>query len=99
MVAVGATTLCLILLTSYPPAYGPAPSQEARMSTEWQVRRTVTPRDEGQRRWDAAYQCLLQWTMAQHAGAPPVPTLQEDGHADRHLRPGLDGPPTADPDD
>ncbi len=84
MVAVVTTPVCLILLTPYPPAYGPAPRQEERMSTEWQVRRTGTARDDGQRRWDAAYQCLLQWTMAQTAGSPPVPTLQEDGYADRH---------------
>ena len=31
------------------------------MKPTWKVQRTVAARDDGQRRWDYAYQFLLQW--------------------------------------
>lgn len=34
------------------------------MKRHWQVRRQVTPHPDGQRRWDRAYQLLLQWEQA-----------------------------------
>jgi hypothetical protein len=68
------------------------------MSTRWQVKRTVIPRYDGQRRWDYAYQFLLQWAMA-HAPdtAPPCSEQQEDTHEHRLIRTRFDQPSTADP--
>jgi hypothetical protein len=34
------------------------------MTRHWSVRRHGVPRREGARRWDDAYQHLLQWTQA-----------------------------------
>ena len=52
------------------------------MNTPWQIRRRVIARSDGERRWDAAYQFLLQWAMDNHAGTCPVPShLQEESHA------------------
>jgi hypothetical protein len=34
-----------------------------RTRKQWQVRRCTTQRDDGQRRWDEAYQFLLQCMM------------------------------------
>jgi hypothetical protein len=34
------------------------------MKRQWRTRRQVTPYPDGQRRWDRAYQLLLEWTTA-----------------------------------
>jgi hypothetical protein len=34
------------------------------MKKPWHLRRTVMARNDGERRWDTAYQYLLAWTMA-----------------------------------
>ena len=31
------------------------------MKTEWTIHRQTTVQNDGQRRWDMAYQCLLRW--------------------------------------
>ncbi len=33
------------------------------MKNPGHIRRTVSARSDGDRRWDAAYQCLLPWAM------------------------------------
>ena len=40
------------------------------MKRQWQIRRTLLARADGQQRWDRAYQQLLIWTVAAlpHAG-------------------------------
>jgi hypothetical protein len=38
------------------------------MKTAWQVRRPTRAGADGERRWDYAYQFLLQWAMADAAG-------------------------------
>ena len=43
------------------------------MKTAWQVRRTTRAGTDGERRWDYAYQFLLQWAMADGAGVLPAP--------------------------
>jgi hypothetical protein len=35
------------------------------MQSEWQLKRTLIARPEGQRRWDCAYQLLVRWAMEQ----------------------------------
>ena len=67
------------------------------MQAQWEVRRALIARPDGQRRWDYAYQFLLRWAMEQDT--EPVPSTQpEDPHADRPLCPGLDPRPTTNPD-
>jgi hypothetical protein len=64
------------------------------------VRRSVSPRHDGQRRWDLAYQLLLRWTMEREDGTEPVSSSQQEernGHC--LVRTGIDQPSTTDPDD
>jgi hypothetical protein len=45
------------------------------MKRQWRLRREVTPVEDGQHRWDQAYQHLLQWAvMAEQA---PIPCSQQ----------------------
>jgi hypothetical protein len=53
------------------------------MNTPWQIRRRVIARSDGERRWDAAYQFLLQWAMDHHAGTCPVLWFNRNGHLDK----------------
>jgi hypothetical protein len=69
------------------------------MKPAWKVRRTVVARDDGQRRWDYAYQFLLQW-MAE-ASTTLVSTntpQQEEGNAGGTVCPRLDRTSTTGPD-
>jgi len=62
------------------------------MQRRWQVRRTVVACADAQQRWDHAYQLLLGWAA--------VPASQkEEEHACGILRPGVDRPAAAGPDD
>jgi len=38
---------------------------------KWAVRRSLVQRGDGQRRWDIAYQRLLQWTQKEAAVTEP----------------------------
>ena len=71
------------------------------MKTLWQVRRAVVARGDGERRWDNAYQFLLQWAMAHDAGTDPAPSHCEKEHSHERcpLCPGFDHPATAVADD
>lgn len=65
------------------------------METPWQVRRTTVAQRDGERRWDYAYQFLLQWAMEHEADQGPAPShAQEDSHGNRSLRPCLNQPST-----
>jgi hypothetical protein len=70
------------------------------MKPAWKVCRTVAARDDGQRRWDYAYQFLLQWMADSSAtlSAVHIPQ-QEEGNAGGTLCPGLDRTSTTGPDD
>lgn len=60
------------------------------MKIPWQVRRVAVGQSDEDRRWDYAYQFLLQWAMAAAAGSNRAPAhAQEDPHGSRALRPGL----------
>jgi len=61
------------------------------MHTGWHVHRTVRAQNDGARRWDYAYQFLLQWAMEQTAGNSPAPSHhQEDSHGSRSIHSCLD---------
>jgi hypothetical protein len=66
----------------------------------WHLRRILVARDDGDRRWDYAYQFLLQWARERELArqAAPATTQQEEYHADRLVCAGIDDPPAADPD-
>jgi hypothetical protein len=66
------------------------------MKRHWQVRRQTAPHPDGQRRWDRAYQLLLQWEQARLMALTPEREQiseppQEGSHerASSHLRPGI----------
>lgn len=70
------------------------------MKTAWQVRRTPVPQDDGERRWDDAYQFLLQWAINSEAGEPSASAQQqEDSHGSRSVRSGLNLSSTTAADD
>ena len=61
------------------------------MKRHWQIRRRGTATLDGQRRWDRAYQQLLQWTARDlaelpSAVAPNLPPAEEvkDASSDLH---------------
>jgi hypothetical protein len=71
------------------------------MSAHWHIRRAVRRDNDGQRRWDVAYQCLLQWMDGPPQEAPARagsdPQLEEEGeHGGRRVPAGLDQAPAAD---
>ena len=66
------------------------------MKHAWKTRRTLLPQADGQRRWDQAYQLLLQWTQA--SVPPPPQTTEEVAHVSSDLCAGLDPKASADPD-
>jgi hypothetical protein len=70
------------------------------MKTPWQVRRTTVAQHDGERRWDYAYQFLLQWTMEHTTGNSPVPVHhQEESHGSGSLYACLDQSSATTPDD
>ena len=70
------------------------------MKMPWQVRRATVVQHDGERRWDYAYQFLLQWAMEHTTGNSPVPAHpQEDSHGSGSLHTCLDQSSTTAPDD
>ena len=69
------------------------------MKPAWKVRRTVAARDDGQRRWDYAYQFLVQWATVPSAESYSAATQQEEGNERGTLRAGFQPAPTPSPDD
>ena len=70
------------------------------MKRQWRLRREVTPVEDGQRRWDQAYQHLLRWaTMVEPAPIPCCPTTQEVYDENRGVCEGLDPTAGANADD
>jgi hypothetical protein len=51
---------------------------EEAMKRQWRTRRQVLPQSDGQRRWDRAYQLLLDWTgpseLADTTSSPAAPS-------------------------
>ena len=70
------------------------------MKRQWQVRRQVLHRVDGQRRWDRAYQLLEEWAAAREAAAgtpgavgPCTDSDEEAEHAHRRVCTRLDAAP------
>jgi hypothetical protein len=67
------------------------------MNRHWQMSRTGQPHADGTRRWDRAYQLLLEW--ARVAAEPDSSSPQAElTDASSHLRPRLDPAPDPDPE-
>ncbi len=69
---------------------------------QWIVRRQLVGHPAAQRRWDRAYQMLLQAALAP-AGLPAPPTApwdlaEENRHASSRLRQGVEPKPGSDTD-
>ena len=57
----------------------------------WTVRRQPSPRRDGERRWDQAYQLLVRWT--EQPDLPwPAPIAEEVPDARGGVRAGVDHP-------
>jgi hypothetical protein len=67
---------------------------------KWEVQRTMVKRIDAQRRWDIAYQRLVQWASEAEEvpdGGPPNITIQEEQDESCHLRACLNLTPTTKP--
>ena len=64
------------------------------MNRTWTVCRQLSPRRDGERRWDQAYQLLVRW--AGQGGLPgPALITEEVPDADGGVCAGIDHPPGA----
>jgi hypothetical protein len=68
------------------------------MKHRWEVRRQLNPASDGQRRWDRAYQLLLQWTTSTSGEPANKATAgscsrQEEHHENCSLPAGFDSAP------
>ena len=72
-----------------------------KTNRSWQVTRSLSARSDGERRWDYAYQFLLQWAMEPDTDTQSVsePSQQEESHGDRSVSSGFDPSPTTGSDD
>ena len=70
------------------------------MKHQWRACRTFQPHPDAQRRWDRAYQLLLEWTLPPEQATdqllPHNPT--EVAHAHSHVCPCLHPTPGPDTD-
>jgi hypothetical protein len=72
------------------------------MKRQWQIRRQFQPTADAARRWDQAYQLLLQWSQPDESTANPnLSTTRhppsEVTHDNRHLCPRIHRPADAGP--
>jgi hypothetical protein len=66
------------------------------MKRQWRLRRELKPVEDGQRRWDQAYQHLLRWaTKLEQERIACSTQTQEVYHENRGLSAGLDPTPSA----
>ena len=72
-----------------------------KTNRSWQVTRSMSTRSDAARRWDYAYQFLLQWAMEPDTGTQPVPapSQKEESHGNRPVCPGFDLSPATGSDD
>lgn len=68
-----------------------------RMKRQWAIRRQFQPTMDAERRWDQAYQHLLEWTAQSDLVGAPLPSSGppaelEARYEDRDLRAGIDQP-------
>ena len=72
------------------------PTREGNVKHAWRVRRELQGSPDGQRRWDRAYQLLLEWT-ATDGQLPSVAQgeveAQEGKHESGDLRAGVNPAP------
>lgn len=72
------------------------------MRRQWRVQRTVQAANNGQHRWDRAYQQLLAWTQPEqdheNRSAPHLPPDQEKNRENRDVHQSVHPAPGADPD-
>ena len=61
------------------------------MKHQWQKRRTVQEREDGQKRWDRAYLLVLE--IAQTVRPKPAEDLREVNHASSDVCPRIDPAP------
>ncbi len=72
------------------------------MKRQWRIRRDLLAIPDGDRRWDRAYQELLNWTRPDVAAPTMLASereAREVGHASSDLRAGLDAAAGAGADD
>lgn len=48
------------------------------MGSQWQIRRTLSERDDGERRWDYAFQLLLRWVQEEVASHEPASRVRQE---------------------
>ncbi len=63
------------------------------MKPRWHIHRRMTPLPDGQRRWDQAYQWLLEWSRCP-AAPPPNPEQEAQDDANCRVCAGIDPEPS-----
>jgi len=66
---------------------------------QWSVRRSTMEAPNAPRRWDRAYQLLLQGSIAFYHDSMQGSKQQEHSHEHRSLRPRIDTTTSTSPDD
>jgi hypothetical protein len=73
------------------------------MKRQWHIRRQFKAAEDGERRWDQAYQLLLHWSLLHDPPPTSAPRLSqrpgEGSDENRCLCPCLDAAPEPSPDD
>ena len=69
------------------------------MKSEWQVKRTLIVRFEGQRRWDCVYQLLVRWAMEQSGNIQIISSSHQEENCDGNcpICTSFDQPATTEP--
>ena len=65
------------------------------MAKDWTIHRQTVQQNDGQRRWDLVYQCLLRWSDEKIIHL----NTQEAENASSDLCSSIDATPSANPDD
>jgi hypothetical protein len=77
---------------------------EVAMKRQWHIQRQFQAAEDGERRWDQAYQLLLHWSTLNESPPASAPLLstqrpKEGADENRRLCPRLDAAPEPGPDD
>jgi len=55
---------------------------EVRMKQQWKVRRQFQPTKDAERRWDQAYQRVLDWTLPSEPDSVLMPSFRPPAEAE-----------------
>jgi hypothetical protein len=63
---------------------------EGEMKRQWRLHRQTIQHPDASRRWDRAYQSILQWALEAEPDPAPSANAKEERHAGSGIRPRLE---------